>query len=116
MEDDIEMEDCRKEDKKEDMKQFFTGKKNHKYTIKEKLYFLQLAKEKKGKHYASDTFGIDKKSIRDWEKIEVELQHQNDFNKYRLEGGGRKSQVPKEIEEHIASWILQNRKLGLVIK
>ena len=35
------------------------------------------------------------------EKIKVELQNQNDFNKYRLEGGGRKCQVPKEIEEHI---------------
>ena len=96
MDEDIELEDYTKEDKKEDMKQVLTGKKNHKYTIKEKLYFLQLTKEK-GKHFLSDTFGIDRKSIRDWEKIEVELQHQNDFNKYRLEGGGRKSQAPKEI-------------------
>ena len=115
MDEDIEMEDCTKEDKKEDMKKVFTGKKNHKYTIKEKLYFLQLAKEK-GKLYVSNTFGITENVLETGKKIEVELQHQNNFNKWRLEGGGRKSQVPKEIEEHIASWILQNRKLGLVIK
>ena len=40
--------------------------------------------QKKKKHYVSDAYGIDRKSIRDWEKIEVELQYQTVFDKGRL--------------------------------
>ena len=89
--------------------------KNWKYTFKEKLSFVELAREK-GKHYVSETFNIDRKSLREWEKNEAKLKQQTDLKKFRIEGGGRKSDISLENEDNIASWIIKNRKLGFAIK
>ena len=49
-------------------------------------------------------------------KNEAKLKQQTDLNKFRIEGGGRKSDISLENEDNIASWIIQNRKLGFAIK
>ena len=54
--------------------------------------------------------------MREWEKNEAKLKQQTDLKKFRIEGGGRKSDISLENEDNIASWIIQNRKLGFAIK
>ena len=68
MDDDIEMIDViQKENQLKKEVSTIKPNKNWKYTIKEKLYFVELAREK-GKHYFSETFNIHRKSLRDWGK------------------------------------------------
>ena len=71
MDDDIEMTDViEKENQPKKEVSTIKPHKNWKYTIKEKLYFVELALEK-GKNYVSEAFNIDRKSLRDWEKNET---------------------------------------------
>ena len=67
--------------------------------------------EAKGKslHSIAKKYGIDRKSIRDWSNQEEQLKEQLNYKKYRITGGGAKSQLSKENELDIVNWIIQTR-------
>ena len=74
MDDDIEMEDMtQKKDQHKKEDSTIIIHKKRKCFIKEKLHVVELARQK-GKHYASKTFNIDSKSLRELEKKEVNLK------------------------------------------
>ena len=51
--------------------------------------------------------------MRQWEKNEAKLKQQINLKKFRIEDGGRKSDIS---DDNISYWIIQNRKLGFAIK
>ena len=73
-----------------------TSKKN-KYTIEEKLSIINQAKSE-SLHSLSNKYGIDRKTIRDWIKLEDTLKKQNDLQKFRISGGGAKNDLCEEKE------------------
>ena len=88
--------------------------KKNKYTIEEKLKVLEKIKTN-SIHSIAKKYGIDRSSIRDWQKQEDKLKSQTNFRKFRIEGAGAKFELPKEKKDELISWILQNQKLNLSI-
>lgn len=88
--------------------------KKNKYSIEEKLSILEEAKGK-SLHSIAKKYGIDRKSIRDWSNQEEQLKEQLNYKKYRITGGGAKSQLSKENELDIVNWIIQTRKIELPV-
>ena len=68
-----------------------------KYSIEEKLSIFEEVKTN-SIHSKVKKYGIDRKSIRDWSKQEELLKEQVNYDKYRIAGGGSKSQLSKENE------------------
>ena len=69
--------------------------KKNKYTIEEKLKVLEEIKTN-SIHSIAKKYRIDRSSIRDWQKQEDKLKSQTNFKKFRIEGAGAKSELPKE--------------------
>ena len=116
---DIEMEDCTQNNMKEEQNKLnelkkWNHRKKNKYTIEEKLKVLEEIKTN-SIHSIEKKYGIDRSSIRNWQKQEDKLKSQTNFKKFRIEGAGAKSELPKEKKDELISWILQNRKLNLSI-
>lgn len=86
----------------------------NKYMMEQKLYFINIQSEK-SPHYISDTFGIDRKSLRDWMNKKDELENEFNKKKYWLGGNSFNNNVSKEHEAEIIDWIFQNRALGIGI-
>ena len=89
-------------------------KKCKKYSLEEKLNYIELA-SKLGLHKTSSISGIDRKSLREWSKNKEKLEKiRNKQNKFRLPGGGAK---PKTIglEHHLIYFSLCCRKVGIKI-
>lgn len=115
---DVEMKDETSKDKEEEKKEIkaikWEHQKKNKYTIEEKLSIINQAKSE-SLHSLSNKYGIDRKTIRDWIKLEDTLKKQNDIHKFRIAGGGAKNDLCEEKEIELVQWILQNRKLDLPI-
>ena len=83
--------------------------KKNKYSIEEKLSIINEAK-------INSLHSIDKKiwnSSQIYQRLgnqEEELKAQISYKKYRLSGGGCRSQISKENETKIVNWIIQTRK------
>ena len=89
-------------------------KTSKKYSIEEKLYYIELTL-KLGKHKTSSISGIDRKSLREWVKNKIKLEKIIDKkNTYRLPGGGAKSKTI-QLENHLIYFILVCKKVGIKI-
>ena len=89
-------------------------KKCNKYSITDKLKYVELA-NKIGISKVSNLTGIDRKSIKEWMKKKEKLMSIKDKEiKYRLPGGGAKSQM-KNKEHHLIYFILVCKKVGIKI-
>ena len=89
-------------------------KKCKKYSIEEKLYYVNLS-SKIGLHKTSLISGIDRKSLREWSKNKNKLEKIiNKQTKYRLPGGGAKSKT-NNLENHLIYFILCCKKVGMRI-
>ena len=69
----------------------------------------------KSLHSVAKKYGIDRKSIRDRKNQEKQLKEQLNYKKYRITGGGAKSQLSKENELDIVNWNIQTQKLELPV-
>ena len=89
-------------------------KKCKKYSIIDKLKYIELANQIGISKVASLT-GIDRKSIKEWIKNKDKLMSMTDKEiKYRLPGGGAKSQMAFK-EHHLIYFILICKKVGIKI-
>ena len=89
-------------------------KKCKKYSIIDKLKYIELANQIGISKVASLT-GIDRKSIKEWIKNKDKLMSMtNKEIKYRLPGGGAKSQMAFK-EHHLIYFILKYKKVGIKI-
>ena len=88
---------------------------HNKYTLVQKIAVVNEA-EKTSLHIASEKYGIDRKSIREWIAHKQDLINQDNKNKKfgLAKNAGHKS-VSYSFEENILNWILYNRKLGVAI-
>ena len=81
---DDEIQDKTSKDKEEEKKKskLKNGNiKKNKYTIEEKLSLINQAKSESLRSL-SNKYGIDRKTIRDWIKLEDTLKKQNDLHKF----------------------------------
>ena len=100
--------------KREDLKQNENMphiKEKNKYSIKDKLKFIKIAKET-SIHQITEKCSIDRKSIREWIKLkDIYLSTTLDKNRFKLPGGGRKANLSIENESMVLDWINLNREL-----
>jgi len=91
-------------------------KKNQSHTNKFKLLIVDLARNygRGGKQYAANVGHCSLSSVYDWEKLYDKIRKQKNQDMKRIAGGGRKSIVSK-YEKDILYWIINHRKLGLII-
>ena len=82
---------------------------NLKYNLKFKLSVVKYAEENSGEA-AARRFSVDPMRVRDWRKNKTELQRlsEEDSNRARLPGGGRKK-ASKEREIKMQEWIISKR-------
>ena len=84
-------------------------KKYKKYDLKFKLSVVKYAEENSGEA-AARRFSVDPKRVRDWRKSKTELQRlsEEDSNRARLPGGGRKK-ASEELEKNMRDWVIGKR-------
>ena len=89
-------------------------KKNHSIYFKSLIVELSRKYEKDGKKLAANFAGCSVSSIYDWEKRYEELKAFRNQNAKRLSGGGKKS-VISNYEKEILYYVMDCKKLGLVV-
>lgn len=86
------------------------GKKIQTYTAAFKLKVIGVAKANNNNSLAAKTFGVDRKRVIEWRKIEATLKDQKG-TRMRSLGAGRKVSYP-DIDEKLKEWIEKRRKGG----
>ena len=85
-----------------------------KYSIEDKLKCLELVEEI-GYQKVSEMTGIDRKSLKEWEKKKKQLQSMdNKENSFRLPGGGAKPKTA-EKEQQIVKFIENCLQIGIKV-
>ena len=85
-----------------------------KYSIEDKLKCIELVEEI-GYQKVSEMTGIDRKSLKEWEKKKKQLQSMdNKENSFRLPGGGAKPKTA-EKEQQIVKFIEDCLQIGIKV-
>ena len=85
-----------------------------KYSIEDKLKCLELVEEI-GYQKVSEMTGIDRKSLKEWEKKKKQLQSMDNKEKsFRLPGGGAKPKTA-EKEQQIVKFIEDCLQIGIKV-
>ena len=80
------------------------------YSVTFKLKVIKLAEEK-GKHYASKTYGVDRKRVREWCQQKEKL-NKLPKNRQRLEGAGKPLKYA-DIDNKLLEWLSERREAGV---
>ncbi len=84
------------------------GKQINTYTAKFKLKVINYAKQHNNVQ-AAKTFGVDRKRVREWRKLEDKLEGLPKAR--RLNGAGRKVWYP-DVEGELVQWVRRRREKG----